>query len=168
MQAAPENAEPAPAPAQESASTSEPAAKPAPAGKTAVPKEAAPKKTAGKASTIAVVLIRGLIGSRTNIRDTLVMLRLRRRNACVLVPNTPAIKGMLKKAKDYITWGEINADTQKKLDSARKKSEGKMPLYHLNSPRKGYGRKGVKVGFTIGGALGNRSEKINDLIERMI
>lgn len=143
--------------------------KSAPAEKTAAPKDAAPKKEApSKASTLAVVLIRGLIGSRTNIRDTLIMLRLHRKNACVLVPNTPSIQGMLKKAKDYITWGEISLDTQKKLDSARKKSEGKMPLYHLNSPKKGYGRKGVKVGFTVGGALGKRGEKINDLIERMI
>ena len=40
--------------------------------------------------------------------------------------------------------------------------------FRLNSPRKGYGRKGIKVSFNEGGALGYRGNKINDLIKRMI
>ncbi|MCH8329067.1 MAG: 50S ribosomal protein L30, partial [Nanoarchaeota archaeon] len=41
-------------------------------------------------------------------------------------------------------------------------------IFRLNSPKKGYGRKGVKISFTKGGALGYRGDKIKDLILRMI
>lgn len=40
------------------------------------------------------------------------------------------------------------------------------PLFRLHPPRRGY--KGVKIPFSLGGALGNHGEKINDLLERMI
>ncbi len=59
----------------------------------------------------AVVRIRGRVGVRKEIEDTLRMLRLKRVNNCVLVPENPSFKGMLEKAKDYITWGEINKET---------------------------------------------------------
>jgi len=42
------------------------------------------------------------------------------------------------------------------------------PVFRLRPPRKGYERKGVKQPFSIGGALGNRREKINVLIKKMI
>ena len=38
------------------------------------------------------------------------MLRLNRISHAVLVEDTPSYNGMLQKAKDYITWGEIDAD----------------------------------------------------------
>ncbi|RLI98048.1 MAG: 50S ribosomal protein L30 [Candidatus Aenigmatarchaeota archaeon] len=59
----------------------------------------------------AVVRIRGRVGVRREVEDTLRMLRLKRVNNCVLVPENPSFKGMLEKAKDYITWGEINKET---------------------------------------------------------
>ena len=59
----------------------------------------------------AVVRIRGRVGVRKEVEDTLRMLRLKRVNNCVLVPENPSFKGMLEKAKDYITWGEINKET---------------------------------------------------------
>lgn len=59
----------------------------------------------------AVIRIRGRVGVRKEIEDTLRMLRLKRVNNCVLVPEDPSFKGMLEKAKDYITWGEINRET---------------------------------------------------------
>ena len=42
------------------------------------------------------------------------------------------------------------------------------PHYTLSPPRGGFGRKGVKTAFGKSGALGNRKEKINDLIMRML
>jgi len=62
-------------------------------------------------SMYAVVRIRGRVGVRREVEDTLRMLRLKRVNNCVLVPENPSFKGMLEKAKDYITWGEINKET---------------------------------------------------------
>ncbi|MEM4364098.1 MAG: 50S ribosomal protein L30 [Candidatus Diapherotrites archaeon] len=41
-------------------------------------------------------------------------------------------------------------------------------VFRLRPPKKGYERKGIKKPYSIGGALGNRKEKINDLILRMI
>jgi large subunit ribosomal protein L30 len=109
---------------------------------------------------IAVVRVRGSIRVEQSIVDTLKMLRLHRQNYCVVLEKTPSVLGMLAKAKDYITWGEINDETRKLL-----KGEG---YFRLNPPRGGYGRKGIKKGFSEGGALGYRGEKINDLIKKMV
>ncbi len=118
-------------------------------------------------NALAVVLVRGLIGSRSDIRDTLAMLRLLRKNACTLVPDTPGVRGMLRRAKDYITWGTIDQETRKKLESRRKTGNAR-PVFYLHPPRKGFGRKGIKKGFVTGGALGDRGENINDLLQRMV
>jgi len=65
--------------------------------------------------TLAIVRIRGIVNVRGDIKDTLRMLRLNRVNHCVILPETPAYKGMLRKAKDYITWGEIKVDILTKM-----------------------------------------------------
>ncbi|BAM69273.1 MULTISPECIES: 50S ribosomal protein L30 [unclassified Methanothermobacter] len=59
----------------------------------------------------AVVRVRGSAGVRRDIADTMEMLRLNRINHAVLVEDTPSYLGMLQKAKDYITWGEIDQET---------------------------------------------------------
>ena len=46
--------------------------------------------------------------------------------------------------------------------------DGLKPFFRLMPPRKGFERKGTKRHFSIGGALGYRKYKINDLIQRMI
>ena len=51
----------------------------------------------------AVIRIRGRTGIRKNIADTLDMLNLTRISHAVVIPDTPSYKGMLQKAKDYIT-----------------------------------------------------------------
>ncbi|MEM5799367.1 MAG: 50S ribosomal protein L30 [Candidatus Aenigmatarchaeota archaeon] len=58
----------------------------------------------------AVVRIRGWAKTRKEINDTLEMLKLKRNNNCVLIPETPQYKGMLNKVKDYVTFGEIEKD----------------------------------------------------------
>lgn len=45
---------------------------------------------------------------------------------------------------------------------------GIKPVFRLSPPRKGFERQGIKKPFKAGGALGNRGEKINNLIERMM
>jgi large subunit ribosomal protein L30 len=59
----------------------------------------------------AVVRLRGQAGVARKIRDTLKMLRLHKRYHCVVVPNTPSYKGMLQVVKDYVAFGEIDAET---------------------------------------------------------
>lgn len=45
---------------------------------------------------------------------------------------------------------------------------GMKPFFRLLPPVKGFERKGTKKPFSLGGALGYRKEKINDLIQRML
>ena len=45
---------------------------------------------------------------------------------------------------------------------------GLKPFFRLNPPVKGFERGGIKKPFSLGGVLGYRKEKINDLIKRMI
>ena len=113
--------------------------------------------------SIAIVRVRGLVGVSGSVERTLQTLKLYRKNYCCTVEQTPEALGMIAKVKDFVTWGELDEETS---DLLRKKSDKKF--YRLNSPRKGFGRKGIKHHFSRGGALGNRKEKINDLIRRMM
>jgi len=139
---------------------------------------------------IAVIRIRGLTGVRFDIDDTLNKLKLYRKNYCVVVPKTSVYSGMIRKVKDYVTWGYIDENTYHILLDKRKEEyvgrisdkSGKIKyknfieidgkkikkVFRLNSPKKGYGRKGIKVSFKSGGALDYRGDKINDLIKRMV
>lgn len=76
----------------------------------------------------AVVRVRGTVNVRYDIKKTLEMLRLTRVNHCVLIEEDDTYKGMLQKAKDYITWGEIDRDTLVELIRKRGKLIGDKPL----------------------------------------
>lgn len=101
------------------------------------------------------------------------MMRLQQRNACVIMREDQL--GMVKKVKDFVAYGEIDAETEKLLAEKRGEKttdkDGKTTLkryFRLNSPKKGYGRRGIKRSFNKSGALGYRGTAINDLIKRMI
>lgn len=129
------------------------------------------KKPAKKAGRIAVILLRGRIGLHRDVKYTLDLLRLRKKHVCVIVADTPATKGMLQKVKDAVTWGTITDDTYKQLVDARGKKdvEGNLkPFFALNPPKGGFERKGIKTPFNLGGALGNRKDKMDELIKKMI
>ena len=66
-----------------------------------------------------VIRVRGTTGVIQGIASTLEMLRLNRINHAVLVEENPSYKGMLQKAKDYITWGEIDAETLTEIIAKR-------------------------------------------------
>jgi large subunit ribosomal protein L30 len=152
--------------------------------------------------TYAVIRVRGSVNISKDIADTMRFLRLNRSNHCVVIPENPQYKGMLQKAKDYITWGEIQPETLARLlvtrgsaagekitDSYVKKNSkfksviafakavakgdesmgslsGLGPVLRLHPPLKGF--EGVKKPFSLGGSLGYRGEKINDLLTRML
>jgi len=82
---------------------------------------------------LAAVRVRGRTGIKGGISDTLDMLRLTRINHAVLVPETPSYLGMLRKAKDYITWGEISQETLEELLEKRAMLPGreKVTLEYL-------------------------------------
>lgn len=140
----------------------------------------------------AVIRIKGPVGIRKEINDTLTMLRLHRVNHCVIVPEKPEIEGMIRKAQQCLTWGEIKPevleklvyergrlvgnkkidkkDSKKILDEIKKNESLKdietfKPVFRLSPPVKGY--KSIKKPFPKG-SQGYRGDKINELIERMI
>ena len=115
-------------------------------------------------SKIAVILIRGQIGSKQEVKDTLKMLNLQKKNNCVVLEDTPVNKGMLNRVRDYTTYGLVKEETLKLLEKRRK--EGKK-YFALNPPIGGFERKGIKQPKTKGGALGPR-EDIDKLISKMV
>ncbi len=153
---------------------------------------------------IAVIRIRGSFGVKKEIKDTMNMLRLYNKNHCVIVNSSPNNVGMIKKIKDYVTWGEVDEKTFKELMTKRgrvaankiiteqylkenaktsmeefikeffnfkknlKDIPGLKAYFRLKPPIKGFERKGIKVPYSMGGVLGYRKEKINDLILRML
>ena len=122
---------------------------------------------------IAIVRIRGLIGIKREIKDTMEMLGLFRKNYCVIVDDTPCYRGMIRKIKDFVTFGEVDEalikELQEKKGEKDPKDETKLKkFFRLAPPRGGFERKGIKKPFTIGGALGNRGSEINNLIKKMM
>ncbi|MFC1801130.1 uL30 family ribosomal protein [Nanoarchaeota archaeon] len=109
---------------------------------------------------IAVILIRSIVGSNYEVKDALRMLRLKKKNICVVLEKNPSNLGMVKKVKDLVTWGELNEEVLGLLKDKK--------TINLHPPRGGFERKGIKIPFKVGGALGYRGEKINDLIKRML
>ncbi|MEM3311897.1 MAG: 50S ribosomal protein L30, partial [Thermoplasmata archaeon] len=72
--------------------------------------------------------IRGRTGVNRDVSKTLKYLRLTRVNHLVLLPKDKVIEGMLRKAKDYITWGEIDRETLIQLLSKRGRLLGDRPI----------------------------------------
>jgi len=76
-----------------------------------------------KSKKIAIIRVRGTTGVMKPVKDTLNMLRLYKKNCCVVLNDGPNIIGMIKKAKDYITWGEIDDETLKLLTKKMKQQQ---------------------------------------------
>ena len=74
--------------------------------------------------TYAVVRVRGRVNLKGQIRDTMRYLRLTRRNHCVLLPQDPTVDGMLRRAKDYVTWGELDPAVAARLLLKRARLSG--------------------------------------------
>lgn len=139
----------------------------------------------------AVIRIRGTVGMTKKVEDTLHMLHLYRKNYCTLVSHTPSVVGMLKKIKDFVTYGEVDQATIDALFAQRgelymgslQDSQGKITyasrylvhngknykkFFRLNNPQGGFERRGIKVPYTMHGALGYRGIKMNLLIKKML
>ena len=149
---------------------------------------------------LAVIRVRGRTGIKPEIVGALDTLALTRINHCVLLRETPQIKGTLNICKDYVTWGEVDKETLAKVlekrarlpgnkkvtieylkakgydgfgslaealisGKVRLRDVGLKNVLRLSPPRGGY--KEIKKPFPHG-ALGNRKEKINDILKRMI
>jgi large subunit ribosomal protein L30 len=78
--------------------------------------------------TFLVIRARSDRGVTKKIRDTMLMLNLTRVNHATLNPDTVTYSGMLQKSKDYITWGEVDAETIENLLKERGRMVGDKPV----------------------------------------
>ena len=75
------------------------------------PKPAAIKsELAAVKSYLLAIRLKGEFGTPRPIQSVLDTIRLRRKFNAVLLEKTPSTIGMLRKAKDYVTWGEASQD----------------------------------------------------------
>jgi large subunit ribosomal protein L30 len=77
---------------------------------------------------VAVIRIRSSIGLRQEAKETLTQLNLSRVNHAVVLDKRPAYVGMFQRAKDAITWGEIDAPTLSHLLRKRGRLIGNKPV----------------------------------------
>ena len=141
--------------------------------------------------SICLIRIRGEVGLNRDVNETLDRLRLRKKYSCIVMINPREEQlGMIKKVKDFVAFGKINAemfekliekrgqllDKKKKINAkeiVKELEKGKKyeelnlkPFFRLHPPRGGIDSKkhfGVNKGV-----LGNHAEKINELLERML
>ena len=73
---------------------------------------------------LAVIRIRGSVGLKKEIKDSFKIMKITRKNHCIVIPENKSTKGMLQKTKDWITWGEISDDVLKKMIIAVKSFSG--------------------------------------------
>ncbi len=88
---------------------------------------------------LAAIRVRGTAKLRASIEKTLECLNLKRPNQLVLLPeNNESIIGMLKKAENYITWGELKKDVLVKLLKKRARVEGNKKITDKWLEEKGF------------------------------
>jgi len=145
---------------------------------------------------IVIIRIKGIVGLKSEIAETLKRLRLRKKYSCVVLPENQKNMGMIKKVKDYVAYGQISDEIFEKLiekrgqilnknqnnkinpkDIVKEIKEGKKyqelnlkPYFRLHPARGGIDtkRQFSEKKDAKKGVLGNHGEKINELVERML
>jgi len=85
-------------------------------------------KVPSQSVRIAVVRVRGDTNLGPDIKKSFELLRLYRKNYCVVVTNSKTLSGMVYKIKDFVTFGELDKETFVKLLQIRGKIAGDKPL----------------------------------------
>lgn len=75
-----------------------------------------------------IIRLRGTQNLNPKTKDTLRYMRLNRVNHAVVLPETDTTKGMLQVAKDYVTWGEVDAATLANVIRTRGRLVGDRPV----------------------------------------
>ncbi len=114
---------------------------------------------------IAAVRVRGNVDAREKVSRTLNDLKLRKKNQCVVFEENKSVEGMMKLAKDYIAYGEIDDDTVEKLEERSGTSIESGSTVKLSPPTGGF--KDTKGNVGQGGSLGKRSD-MDELINKMV
>jgi large subunit ribosomal protein L30 len=125
------------------------------------------------------------------------MLNLKRINNLSIFQENEQAKKMIKPVQDYVAYGKItdavlkeliekkalplkagDPKGQAKIDHKKVFADiksGKTPkeagirnLFKMSPPKGGFERKGIKTPFKLGGASGDRKEKMDELVLRMM
>lgn len=116
----------------------------------------------------AVIRIRGNAKVPGKIEQTLQIMGLKKLYNCTVIPEEKTYKGMLQKAKGYITWGEVNKKTLKKLLEKEELNEAKeIKTIRLHPPKGGF-KGSKKRNYHKKGEQGYRGKEINKLIQKMM
>ena len=75
-----------------------------------------------------IIRLRGTQNLNPKTKDTLKYMRLNRVNHAVVLPQNQTTLGMLQVAKDYVTWGEVDAKALAELIKSRGRLVGDKPL----------------------------------------
>jgi large subunit ribosomal protein L30 len=113
---------------------------------------------------VAAVKVRGDVDAPEKIRKTVQNLGLEKSNQIGLYEDNESVRGMLKKAKDFIAYGEISEEVVEQLEERYGKSEA-GEVIDARPPSKGF--RSAKKNVNQGGSLGNHGN-IDDLIKRMV
>jgi 50S ribosomal protein uL30 len=164
-----------------------------PAKESAESKESGSSPGGGNDGTelYAVVRLRGSAKINPKISGALEKLRLRRVHNCTLLQGSETSRGMLLHVEDFITWGQVDVHVLEKMLEKRGKSKSGAridakhakviankiirdgtansadvrPVFGLSPPSGGL--RSIRLQYPRGD-LGDRGEKINDLLMRMI
>ena len=114
---------------------------------------------------IAVIRIRGQVGLDQDVKETLFRMKIRRKYACVVLEPNKINTGMLKKVRNFVSYGEISKETHDELVKKRgEKVNGELkPFFRLHPPR---GGAETKLHYPKG-ILGENKE-LDKLIGRML
>ncbi len=82
------------------------------------------ERSVKRVAKLAVIRVRGSINVRRDVRETMRMLGLTRVNHCIVIDDTPTSRGMLQKAKDMLTWGEVEQKVLEQLIRKRGRLSG--------------------------------------------
>ncbi len=81
-----------------------------------------------KTTLLAVIRLRGTVNVHFKVQETLDLLNVRRTNYMTLMSNTPSNLGMLNKARNFITWGEINPKVLEHVLRKRGELRGRISI----------------------------------------
>lgn len=114
---------------------------------------------------IAAIRVRGTRDVPHKTRTTLDNINLDKRNQCVIYEDNESIRGMLKQAKDFITYGEISDETVEAIEESKEVEVEHGTVISLAPPSGGF--RDTKRNVNQAGALGRR-ENLDELLEKMI
>ncbi|MEK6932213.1 MAG: 50S ribosomal protein L30 [Nanoarchaeota archaeon] len=112
------------------------------------------------------------IGMLTKIKDYITWGEVNEETISLLIKNRGRLAGNRNITEEYLKEKNINLNEFVNDFVSNKKTFKDIPglkqFFRLKPPTHGFERGGIKRPFSLGGVLGYRKDKINDLIKRML